>query len=329
MRSTAYARLVPGLIAIALMAIPAPAQAAATTYSGQATVVRANVLGTDVVLADTGPLPEAGGAQEASLLTAAAPGLLSAEVLHASTVAGGGQTQSEASVAELDLTVAGNTVSADFLMSRASARCGPGGASTSASSEIVNLVVNGQAVTVSGDANQTIALPVGMIVINEQQSSPGGMTVRALHIVVPGVADVVISEAHAGIHCGSNGCAKAFDFVTGGGWITAPSGGRGTVGVAGGVKNGAFWGHLTYHDHGTGLKVKGTAVTGYAYVDPQTRRIDGLAEINGAPGTYTAEVRDAGEPGRSDTFTLRLSTGYTARGPLTGGNIQLHNPRCA
>jgi len=39
------------------------------------------------------------------------------------------------------------------------------------------------------------------------------------------------------------------------------------------------------------------------------------------------DIADNGEPGRdTDTFTLTLSTGYSAGGVLNGGNIQLHSP---
>src|SRR5438874_5911957 len=61
-----------------------------TTYSGQATVVQAKVLGITTVITDTGPLPGLGGAQEASLLDANVPGLLTAEALHTSTSGQGG-----------------------------------------------------------------------------------------------------------------------------------------------------------------------------------------------------------------------------------------------
>src|SRR5205823_3646458 len=68
------------------------------TFSGQATVIKATVLGTPIVLADTGPLPSSGGAQQASLLSASQAGI-GAEVLHASTVGQGDRSRSEASVA--------------------------------------------------------------------------------------------------------------------------------------------------------------------------------------------------------------------------------------
>jgi len=215
-------------------------------------------------------------------------------------------------------------------MASATAKCDNNGASVSGSSHIANLVVNGQAITVSGQPNQTIYLPVGHITINEQTSSTNGrngdITVSALHVVVDGVADVVISSAHADIHCGGPVC-PGNDFVTGGGWINAPSGAKGTFGVAGGMKNGALWGHLTYIDHGNGLKVKGTGVTGYTVLDATRRGIDGTAEVSGQGGfTYHVDVSDNGEPGRYDKFSISLSNGYYASGWLEGGNIQLHKP---
>ena len=319
-----------GALAAVVLAGPASTAAHAanqTTFSGRATVVRANVLGAPVTLADTGPLPSSGGAQEASLLSASEPGLLTANVLHATTVGQGSSAESEASVADLDMTVGGNHVTADFLMSRSSATCNGGQATTAGSSEIAGLSVNGQSVSVSGSPNQTVPLPGGgTLVINEQSSSPGSMDVNALHLTEPGVADVVISSTHADISCGSAGCGHGSDFVTGGGWITAPTGAKGTFGVAGGIRNGAFWGHLVYIDHGNGLKAKGTGVTAYSVVDSQTRHIEGTADIGGTPGTYSVDVSDRGEPGRSDTFSLKLSSGYSAAGTLGGGNIKLHLP---
>lgn len=309
------------------------AKPATTTFSGRAAVVQATVLGVQTTLAEAGPLPEEGGAEEASLLTATVPGLLTAEVLHASTVGQGDRSHSEASVANLALTAGGNSIIAGFLMARATALCAAPGASASGSSEIAGLVVNGMPISVTGEPNQTVGLPNGQIVINEQTSSASGqtatITVNALHIVVNGVADIVISSAHADITCPGNPVCEGEDFVTGGGWITGtPSGKQANFGVAGGIKNGAFWGHLTYIDHGPdGPKVKGTGVTAYVVVDKTTRHIEGTALIDGQGGfTYEIDLSDNGEPGRRDTFEIRLSNGYSAAGSLGGGNIQLHTP---
>jgi len=308
----------------------------ATSYSGRATVLQATVLGfSPVVLADAGPLPPSGGAEEASLLNASVPGLLTAEVLHASTVGQGNASRSEASVAELSLTVAGNTISAGLLQARATAACRDGGATASGNSDIATLSVNGQSITISGAPNQTVPLPVGEVIINEQMSNGAGdITVNALHVKVPGAADVIVSSAHADITCQPAPpppvCTGA-DFVTGGGWITGtPSGAKDNFGVAGGIKQGALWGHLTYIDHDpNGPQVKGTGVTAYEVVDATTRHIEGTAQVNGADGfTYQVDVVDNGEPGRNDSFKLHLSSGYDASGTLAGGNIQLHVPSC-
>jgi len=78
---------------------------------------------------------------------------------------------------------------------------------------------------------------------------------------------------------------------------------------------------------GSGMKVKGTGVTAYVVIDATTRHIEGTAEINGQSGfTYQVDVADNGEPGRNDTFAIKLSNGYSASGNLDGGNIQLHKP---
>src|SRR2546422_161076 len=317
-----------------------------TTFSGDARVIQATVLGLPtIVVGEAGPLSESGGADHSTLLSATISKeqtlnllALDAEVVHAATVGQGNHSRAEASVADVSLNVAGNTIQADVLSSRAEARCdGAGGASASGSSEIAGLVVNGTQIVVTGQPNQLVSPAPVKIVINEQSGGASGnradMTVNALHITVADLtnptglplADVIISSAHADIACAA--CSSPVgDFVTGGGWITGtPSGARANFAVAGGMKNGALWGHLTYIDHGSdGLKVKGTLVTKYVKVDDVTRHIEGTADINGSPGTYAVDVADNGEPGRSDTFTIPLSTGYTASGNLAGGNIQLH-----
>src|SRR2546422_5321298 len=135
--------------------------ASAITYSGRATVVQAGVLGQQINLGDTGPLPPEGGAQEKSLLDATVPGLLSVVVLHASTVGEGNHSRSEASVAQLSLAAGGNTISAGFLMARAEARGTDRGATSSGSSEIAELPINNASIVVSGAPNQTILRPNG------------------------------------------------------------------------------------------------------------------------------------------------------------------------
>jgi len=304
-------------------------KAGSVKFSGRAIVVDATVLGINTKLADSGPLPGSGGNRRASLISGSIPGVLNAEVLHAATIGQGDRTRSEAAVANLNVTVGGNTIGADFLMANAMAVCGP---TLSGSSDITNLVINGQSITVTGNPNQTINLPVGKVVINEQKSAvtgnTGSITVNALHVIVTGIADIIISSAQAGITCGAPIC-KGGDFVTGAGCILGtPSGIKGYFCIDVGIKNGAFFfGHLHFVEGhpASGLTMEATSITAYVTVNSTTRHIEGAAKVNGQSGfTYKVDVTDNGALGSNDTFSIMLSNGYTASGNLCSGNIQLH-----
>lgn len=308
-------------------AISAPKASGAAQYSGKATVVDAMVLSTRTTLVQAAIPP--GTSSEASLLEGGVPGTLAAEILHAATVARGNEVNAEASVANVNLTVGANTITADLLMARARSSCPDGNA---LSSEFANLTINGIGVGVSAPSNTTIPLVGGRVVLNEQIGSTN--TVNALHVVVDNVADIVISSASTSVTGCPQVCTKATDRVTGGGFVTTSTGSRGNFGVAGGTAvKGGFWGHLAYVDHGRPVKVHGTGVTAYSVTGPTSRHIEGTATVNGQPGfTYQVDVNDNGEPGRSDTFWLRLAgiDGYRYETAsvdgtlLAGGNIQLH-----
>ena len=169
----------------------------AQTVTGQARAVQATVLGSQTVLSDTGALTGSDDAREASQVTGAVPSVLTAEALHATTIGWPDQAASAASLAGLAVTVAGNGITAGFVMARAAAILGGAGAGDT---DIDALSINGAPITVTGQPNQTIPLLGGRVVINEQQPLfPSGMTVNALHIVIDGVADFVIASATAGI----------------------------------------------------------------------------------------------------------------------------------
>jgi hypothetical protein len=103
---------------------------------------------------------------------------------------------SEASVATLGLTVGGIPISADFVMATATATLGAAGTGTS---RIDNLSINGVPIAVTGQPNQTLLIPGGRVVLNEQKASAASTTVNALHATVFGVTDVVVASATAGI----------------------------------------------------------------------------------------------------------------------------------
>ena len=180
--------------------LPAPSPAPTTTVTGQASAVQATVFGllgnTTLEVANTGALSGPTDALDASQPTGNLLGALTAEVPSATTIGYPDQVDSAASLANLALSIAGNNIGADFLMSQASAILNIGGVG---SSTLSNLSLNGVPVPVTGDPNQTVSIPGGQMVINEQQTSPGGIVVNALHVIVSGVADVVIGSAVAAI----------------------------------------------------------------------------------------------------------------------------------
>jgi hypothetical protein len=178
-----------------------PAAAAAQTVSGSATAVQANVLGVTTALADTGPLADASDLLEASTLESGILSLGSADVLHAAKGASPDSIASEASLADAGLSVAGNFISAAFVMARALA---PAGGTPVGTSEIDGLSINGAPIAVTGQPNQTVWLFGGRVILNEQIPTSTGTTVNAVHIIVSGVADVVLATASAGAS-GSSG----------------------------------------------------------------------------------------------------------------------------
>lgn len=182
--------------------LPTPTPTTTSTVVGDASAAQASVLGIlgtamTSALADTGTLTTPNNALDASTLAGGIPSVLSAETLSASTISWADQVDSQASLGNLSMTVAGIGITADFLMAQASQVLGAAG---SGSSTLTNLAINGTPIAISGSPNQAISIPGGQVIINEQTiSSTGTAVVNALHVVVTGVADVVIASATAGI----------------------------------------------------------------------------------------------------------------------------------
>jgi hypothetical protein len=155
------------------------------------------------------------------------------------------------------------------------------------------------------------------------------------------------------------GSGPTCDFMTGGGYIIF-RGAHANFGVGGGCKDGSpTWGHLEYVDHGIGLNVHWTSMTGYMFgddlgPDPNTGQPRGTRFICGTARTnlygdvnFVVRARDAGEPGVNDQFDILLRDATThaivydtlfecafhylgsplcAPGNGGGGDIQLHKP---
>ena len=131
---------------------------------------------------------------------------------------------------------------------------------------------------------------------------------------------------------GGGGGQPCNDFTTGHGHITGPSGNDAEFKFKAGFKVGentdsSPHGEIVYIDDGfeCSLRMKSTSVTAYLEKGPNSRRIQGTAQINGHDGTYQLDVTD--DESATDSFAIRLSNGYSASGRLKGGHIEIHK-RC-
>src|SRR5213076_1374533 len=284
-----------------------------------------------------------GGEADAALSVGDIPGsatggvvTLAASALSSVVIGTGADTRAHAAMGAVGLTVSGNQISSDFLMARSTASCGP---SVAGSSELVNLVINGQPITVTGAANQTVTLSNGSVVINEQMPTVGGtsgeLIVNALHVLthdtITGqpIADVALGNADAKIDCAA-GWSPGEDWVSGAGWIPGNAGDKATFGFVAGPGGQPTRGHLTLKDQSTGQTIHGTVITSF------TECVSGQSEFDGTDtnnNPFAVQAADNGDPGAGrDNFTISGSdqngVSYSNSGLVGGGNIQAHGFRC-
>jgi hypothetical protein len=177
------------------------------TFAGHAAALQVNPLGADPVeLAETGLAPANGGQRQNYLRdTTPMPGM-EAHMLYAVTLGSGSQDRSQASLAFLDVTLGSHRVTALWVESEAAATAGFLNVPVSGKSTLQGLTVDGQLVTVTGEANQTITFPDGFLIINEQTGLSklhiGTITVNALRLLVDGAGSFTAASSTAEVISG-------------------------------------------------------------------------------------------------------------------------------
>lgn len=353
--------------------------AKASTFGGRAysLFLDSVVLGADLDVGpvpDTGQVPAAGGMLDATAIAINSPDhklKVSASVLHNTAMGSGDISTAFSSVLGLNLSLSDGVnqllgINAGVLEAKSKVKCEAGVKTVVASgtgANIVGLTINLLGVPINIPVNPgpntgltippILGLASASIILNEQGEVAGRKFVNALHVklellsgLIPNLTkvDLVISHAESGITCGSgtnpNCNCPVKDFVTGGGYITLPSGAKGTFGFVGGQKANGLQGNLTFSDHtGTGKpkQLFGRGVTGYAGAGSTTptRTVTYSCTVDDmvVAGGCAMRVSDFSEPGTdSDEFSL-TSAAYSAapagmQPTITQGNIQLHVPNC-
>lgn len=194
-------------------ATPTPTPGGLTSFSGRATSINATINGVNNIGNDTGNLPSRGGFITRSLPSSSMfAGSLITGSLDATAQAAFDQSRSQAIVENLVLTLNGDLITADLIPSSSQCTC------TAANTPpvcaggvmIANLRSNGVVIPIIDQAvNQRVNLSgSGYLIYNEQFRTASGngasIAVNGVHIIVPGMADVIFSTAQSGIFCGSN-----------------------------------------------------------------------------------------------------------------------------
>jgi len=178
-------------------------------------------------------------------------------------------------------------------------------------------------------AETSITLTTGVNMSGRALAQNGAVTMDTDQVAAVGCA---APDAGAGGAAGTDGgepSCRTSDWMSGSGsyiLVAPPSGDQGDFALAAGVVNGVLKGHFGYTDSAASINVGATDVTSYIVTGPMSRRIQGDATVNGTSGfTYTLDVT---ADGTSSSFSISVSNGYHASGPVRGGNVNLSITTC-
>jgi hypothetical protein len=177
---------------------------AAITYTGRAYDASAKILNLNPLLVgDTGSITTTGTTDTVQKTADLQGPPLTLSVLRSEVATGGGASAAWAEVASFKLAITGvPTIAATAVNTSSGSTCSGSAGSTS----IASLTINGQGINVNNLAPNTtipLLLPGAKIVLNEQLPVAGadhGLEVNAIHVIVPNIADVVVSSSRSDIH---------------------------------------------------------------------------------------------------------------------------------
>jgi hypothetical protein len=173
------------------------------SYTGRAYGASSSLFGgTPMFLGDTGEISTTTASDTPKIVTNVPGPPVSAQALSADVQTAAGTpsgSSATASGTNVNINIPGvPAIHADLLKSSSRSTCT---AAPVGNAEITNLTIGGNPVTVSSSPNSSISLGLlGSLTVNEQTPLSGGLRVNALHVSVPGVADVVLASSRSDIH---------------------------------------------------------------------------------------------------------------------------------
>jgi hypothetical protein len=112
--------------------------------------------------------------------------------------------------------------------------------------------------------------------------------------------------------------------VSGGGFITTPTGNRVVFGFGAHATEDGAQGSCNVIDATSNVRIRCLGVSLVVILGTHAT-ISGEAVQNGIVTNYTIDVDDLGDPGAgADTFTIQTDSGYAATGTLDAGNIRVN-----
>jgi len=191
-------------------------EADAQLYSGRATGINSTITingnPTNTTVADTCPLSPTGGSHIATTPMGLVLGTLRTGPITSTTSGAGNSSQSSSTVQDFVFSAGGYNITATTVGSTSQCNCCTpsqpqcGGRTTIAGLSITDPAGAPVTAVPNGNVNQTISLgTAGSIIINEQLSGPGEITVNALHINITGAngtnTNVIVASSHSDIDC--------------------------------------------------------------------------------------------------------------------------------
>ena len=177
------------------------------------------------ILNDTGNLSSNGGFLNRSLPSGSMfGGTLTTANLDATAQAAFDQSRSQAIIQTLNFAVNGELITASLIPVSTQCTCPAANTPPDCLGGVMidNLRLNGTFIPILLNPDQTVRTNQmvnmangGQMIINEQfrtaSGNGGTLKVNGVHVLIPGVADVILSRSESGIFCGSNVSADPED----------------------------------------------------------------------------------------------------------------------